>query len=186
MASENVNRAVFLDRDGTIIEDMEFSTDPARLRPYPGTAFVLRQLQDAGYLLILVTNQSGVARGRFTEAELQAFHEHLVRTFDEMGVRFAGVCYCPHYEEGKVEPYAVACDCRKPEPGMLLRAAQEHRIDPSRSWMIGDRPADVGAGQAAGCRTIRVLTGGKPEPGDPEPDYTVKDLAAAAEVILSS
>jgi histidinol-phosphate phosphatase family protein len=98
-------------------------------------------------------------------------------------VRFAGLYYCPHYAEGKVAKYSISCDCRKPQPGLLLRAVRELGADLKRSWMVGDRPADIGAGRAAGCRTIRV---GNAEWGasDPRPDFRTADLAAAAEIIL--
>ena len=179
-----LRRAVFLDRDETIIEDMEFSVDPARIRLLPGALDAMRRFQEAGYLLIVITNQSGVARGVFDEKGLAVCHEHLREKLREEGVTITDVYYCPHYSEGSVERYAVACDCRKPAPGMLLHAAREHDIDLEQSWMIGDRPADVGAGRAAGCRTIRVLTGPPPEDGEAAPDFTVPDMAAAAEVIL--
>ena len=177
------NKAVFLDRDNTVIVDMEFSTDPAGLQPFPGALEALRRLQAAGWLLVIVTNQSGVARGRFSESDLRAFHEQMNRMLEGQGVRVAGVYYCPHYRQGSVPEYSFDCDCRKPQPGMLLRAAREHGIDLKGSWMVGDRPADIGAGRAAGCRTIRVgsadWTG-----SDERPDFETPDLAAAADIIL--
>lgn len=184
MPERRPQRAVFLDRDGTVFEDMEFSVAPEKVRVLPGAVEGLRKLQDAGYVLIIITNQSGVARGLFDESGLQAIHEHMVGMLAERGVRIEAVYYCPHYPEGAVPSYAVKCDCRKPRPGMLLRAAAEHGIDLSRSWMVGDRPADVGVGRAAACRTVRVLTGGQPVEGDPEPDFLARDLDAAAEFIL--
>ena len=180
----HLEKAVFLDRDNTVIADMEFSTDRAKLRPLPGALEALRRLQEAGYLLIIITNQSGVARGRFSERTLRDFHEHFLRRFARSGVRFAGIYYCPHYAEGKVAEYSIACDCRKPQPGLLLRAARELGVDLKQSWMVGDRPADIGAGRAAGCRTIRV---GNAEwtRSDPRADFRTPDLAGAAEIILA-
>jgi D,D-heptose 1,7-bisphosphate phosphatase len=178
-----MRKAVFLDRDNTVIADMEFSINRARLRPLPGALEALRRLQEAGYLLIIVTNQSGVARGRFSEERLRGFHEHFLRRFERNGVRLAGIYYCPHYAEGKVAKYAIACDCRKPQPGLLLRAARELGVDLKQSWMVGDRPADIGAGQAAGCRTIRVGNTDWAE-ADPQADFETPDLARAAEIIL--
>lgn len=183
---EKLRRAVFLDRDGTVIEDMVFSVDPAGIRALPGALEAMRRLLNAGYLLVIITNQSGVARGLFSEQDLQAFHNHLKTWFGEQGVEVADIYYCPHYPDGEVEPYAIECECRKPEPAMLLRAAREHGIDLAQSWMIGDRPADVGTGRAAGCRTIRVLTGPPPVEGDPEPDFIADNLAAAAEIVLGA
>ena len=176
-------KAVFLDRDNTVIADMEFSTNRAKLRPLPGAMGALRRLQEAGYLLIIVTNQSGVARGRFSEERLRRFHEHFLHRFERDTVRLAGIYYCPHYADGKVAEYAIACDCRKPQPGMLLRAARELGVDPKQSWMVGDRPADIGAGRAAGCRTIRVGSAEWSD-SDPRPDFRAPDLAGAAKFIL--
>jgi len=184
LADANSRKAVFVDRDCTIIEDTVFSVDPADLKPLPGTIEALQRLQRAGYLLVVVTNQSGVARGRFSEEQLQAFHDHMVDAFAGMGVRIAGVYYCPHFPGEKVAQYARECDCRKPQPGMLLRAAREHHVDLAKSWMIGDRPADVGVGKAAGCRTVRVLTGQPPEAHHPEADFTVPGMTEAADSIL--
>lgn len=180
----NLGKAVFLDRDNTIIADMEFSTDRSKVRPLPGALGALRRLQEAGYLLIIVTNQSGVARGRFSEKRLRDFHEYFLRRFARSRVRFAGIYYCPHYAEGKVAEYSIACDCRKPQPGLLLRAAQELGVDLRRSWMVGDRPADIGAGRAAGCRTIRVGSFSEWTDSDPRPDFRMPDLAGAAGIIL--
>jgi D-glycero-D-manno-heptose 1,7-bisphosphate phosphatase len=183
LPNKRAKKAVFLDRDNTIIADMEFSTDCARLRLLPGALEALRRLQAAGWLLIIVTNQSGVARGRFSEQSLRDFHDHLLRWLELTGVRFAGLYYCPHYAAGKLEKYAIPCDCRKPQPGMLLRAARDHNVDLKRSWMVGDRPADIGAGQTAGCRTIRVGNADWTK-SDPRPDFGTPDLAGAAEIIL--
>ena len=186
MSKSRPHKAVFLDRDGTIIEDTKFSTDPATLRPLAGALDGLRRLREAGYLLVVVTNQSGVARGTFDEASLQRFHEYMLRWFAERGVAIEAIYYCPHYPEGKLAPFARTCDCRKPAPGMLLKAAKEHGINLAESWMIGDRPADMGAGRAAGCRTIRVGTG-DPAPEDhPEPDFYAPDLSTAAQLILGA
>ena len=183
MQNSPKRKAVFLDRDKTIIADMEFSADPTKIRPLPGAVTALRRLQRAGYALIVVTNQSGVARGLFSEERLRRFHEHFLRRFARSGVRFAGLYYCPHYVEGKVAEYAIACDCRKPRPGMLLRAAEELGVDLKRSWMVGDRPADIGAGRAAGCRTIRVGNADWAE-SDPRADFETPDLAGAVAIIL--
>ena len=165
-----------------MIYDMEFSVAPEMLRPMPGALDGLRRLQEAGYLLEVITNQSGVARGLFDEAGLKAFHDHMVRWFAGRGVCIAAVYYCPHYENGALEAYAVSCKCRKPEPGMLLQAAQDLGIDLSQSWMIGDRAADIGAGRAAGCRTIRI--GHRTEPTEAADDAEVQDLSGAADFIL--
>jgi D,D-heptose 1,7-bisphosphate phosphatase len=180
--SHPLRKAVFLDRDGTVTVDTVFSVDPAKFEPLPGTVEGLKRLQDAGYLLIVITNQSGVARGHFSEEGLRAFHDHFIARFREVGVAITEVYYCPHHTTGTVARYVKACDCRKPAPGMILRAAREHGIDLAASWMIGDRDCDIGAGRAAGCRTIRIGT--TPE-GETKPDFEAGDVAEAAERILT-
>lgn len=181
MAETDKKRAVFLDRDCTVIEDMEYSVDSTKLRLLPGAQLGMRKLQEAGYLLVFVTNQSGVARGFFDEKALRTFNAQFVHWLGEKGIEVSGVYYCPHYADGTVPSYAIRCDCRKPEPGMILRAADELNIDLRHSWMVGDRPADIGAGTAAGCRTVRIGSSGEDEP---PADFDAPDLAKAAELIL--
>jgi len=181
----SVRAAVFLDRDSTVIEDMEFSVDPARIRALPGAVEGMRRLQEAGYPLVLITNQSGVARGLFTEEGLRAFHDRLRAWLAERGVRIEAVYHCPHYPNGKVPEYTRKCACRKPEPGMILAAARDLGLDLTRSWMIGDRDCDTGAGRNAGCRTILVKTAIAPVELTPRPDFIAEGIAEAAEIILS-
>jgi histidinol-phosphate phosphatase family protein len=181
-------RAVFLDKDGTLVEDVPYNVDPGRVRLAPGAAAALRRLHDAGFLLVVVSNQSGVARGYFPEEALKAVEGHLREVLGKGGVPLAGFYYCPHHPEGKVPAFAVACDCRKPAPGLVLRACRELRIDPSRSWLVGDILHDVEAGRRAGCRTVLVDNGNETEwdlsPGR-VPHHRAPDLAAAAAVILA-
>ncbi len=151
-----MRKAVFLDRDGCIIEDKDFLTDPSEIRMLPGVAEGLRRLERAGFLLLIVSNQSGVARGYLDETRLEEIHERLTEMLLEQGVRVAGIYYCPHLPEGTVARYAIECDCRKPKPGMLLEAAKEHDVDLSVSYMVGDMLRDVEAGAAAGCRGILI------------------------------
>ncbi|MFH9751044.1 galactose-1-phosphate uridylyltransferase [Streptomyces griseus] len=148
--------AVFLDRDGTLTEPREYPGKPADLVLNPGVGPRLRALRDAGFLLVVVTNQSGVARGYFDVSDLDAMHAHLRSELAEFGVRLDGIYFCPHHTDGKIPHLAVRCDCRKPEPGMLLTAAAELGIDLGRSWMIGDARSDVLAGEAAGCTSLLV------------------------------
>lgn len=180
-------RAVFLDKDGTIIENVPYNVDPEKIRLSPGAAEGLARLQRAGYLLFVVSNQAGVARGYFPESSLQAVEERLRALLSAVGVSLAGFTYCPHHPEGSVEGFALACDCRKPAPGMILRLAAEHGIDPADSWMVGDILDDVQAGRAAGCRTILVDNGNENKwilsPAR-EPHYRAADLDDAARHIL--
>ncbi len=181
-------RAVFLDKDGTIIENVPYNVDPALIRLVPGAEEGLARLHRAGYLLFVVSNQSGVARGYFPESALGAVAARLEELLAGIGVPLAGFAYCPHHPEGSVEAFAVACDCRKPAPGLILRLAAEHGIDPARSWMIGDILDDIQAGRGAGCRTVLIDNGHETEwvlSPDREPDFKATDLAAAARYILA-
>jgi histidinol-phosphate phosphatase family protein len=181
--------AVFLDKDGTLVEDVPYNVDPEQIRLAPGAAEGLAALHEAGYALVVVSNQSGVARGRFAEAALPGVERSLRRLLAAFGVPLAGFYYCPHHPEGTVSAYAVRCVCRKPAPGMLHRAASELGIDLARSWMVGDILDDVEAGRAAGCRTILIDNGNETEwrtgPGR-RPTRVAADLAEAARLILAT
>lgn len=176
-----MRKAVFLDRDDTLIDDMDYSADPARVRLKPGALDALRRLREAGYFLVMVTNQSGIARGRFTEAELAACHRHMQEMLACNSARLDAIYYCPYLDgpDAVVAAYRRDSDMRKPRPGMLLQAAREHDIDLKASWMVGDAPRDVEAGRAAGCGTILLATSNAAGA-----DYVVADLFAAVDVIL--
>jgi len=155
----NVRPAVFLDRDGVILEESGHPGDPDRAVMVPGAAEAVRRLHEAGLLVIVVTNQSGVARGEYPESAVDAVHRRIDELLAAEGARVDAFYYCPHHPtEGKA-PYRVACDCRKPRPGMLLRAADDWGIDLSASFLIGDKLSDLEAGASVGCRTILVETG---------------------------
>jgi D-glycero-D-manno-heptose 1,7-bisphosphate phosphatase len=182
-------RAVFLDKDGTLIENVPYNVDLALIRLAPGAAEGLTQLHRAGFALFVISNQSGVARGYFPESALEGVEVRLRELLAAFGVPLAGFAYCPHHPEGTVEEFAMACDCRKPAPGMILRMAAEHAIDLVRSWMIGDILDDIEAGRAAGCRTVLIDNANETEwllSPDREPHYRVPDLAAAARLIVGS
>lgn len=151
--------AVFLDRDGVVIEDSHYLGDPARVRILPGVPEAVASLNRAGWRVVVVTNQSGVARGLFTEPDVEAVHEHLAELLCGYGAKIDAFHHCPHHPDGEVEAYRVACACRKPRPGMLRRAADELGLDLAASWMVGDRVTDLQAGAAVGCRTVLVRTG---------------------------
>ncbi len=180
------SRAVFLDKDGTLVEDLPYNVDPDRIRPVEGAWESLRLLHAAGYHLIVVSNQSGVARGLFTEEDLLPVEKWLRWIFSAAGAPLAGFYYCPHHPQGKVRRYAVECLCRKPQPGMLYQAAEEHGIDLAASWMIGDILDDIEAGNRAGCRTILIQNNHETEwnltPWR-RPDFMMKDLVSAARLI---
>jgi D-glycero-D-manno-heptose 1,7-bisphosphate phosphatase len=152
--SSNRKRAAFLDRDGTIIVEREYLADPAGVQLVDGALDALRELHGAGYELIVVTNQSGIARGLYSEAEFHAVQQRLEEILVAQGIHFAGVYYCPHHPD-----FTGPCDCRKPDPGMYLQASREHDIDLGRSVYIGDRIKDVAAAARFGGLGILVRTG---------------------------
>jgi D-glycero-D-manno-heptose 1,7-bisphosphate phosphatase len=181
--------ALFLDRDGVVIDDSHYVGSVDQIRWIPGSAAAVRKANDAGFAIVVVSNQSGVARGLFSEADVEVIHEHIRQHFlAESGATFDRFYFCPHHETEGGERYRIDCDCRKPKPGMLLRAARELDLDLEASWLIGDRLSDMQAGIAAGCRTILVRTGyGKNvELSEGSPSLVCADLAEAVDRILSN
>ncbi len=179
-------KAVFLDRDDTIISDPGYISHPTQVKLLPGAGASLTLLQKMGYLLVVVTNQSGIARGIITEQGLEEIHHHLKKLLADEGVYLDAIYHCPFHPEGTVEQYAKDSDLRKPSPGMLLLAAKELDIDLKQSWMIGDSYRDVAAGHRAGCKTILLDTPGKPQPkdpNDPEPDKRAVNLREAVNIL---
>jgi D-glycero-D-manno-heptose 1,7-bisphosphate phosphatase len=180
--------AIFLDKDGTLIEDLPYNVDPRRIRLAPGAREAIRLLAGAGHRFVIVTNQSGVARGYFSEADLDEVRDHLAWLVEDLGGNLDGFYVCPHLPEG-INEYAIECDCRKPLPGMIHRAAEELSIDLAASWFVGDTWMDAAAGKAAGCRTIMVGPDARTAdqlPDDQRPDAAVRDLLGAAHVILEA
>ena len=177
-------RAVFLDRDGTIAEEVGYANHISRFVVYPFAAAAIRRLNEAGLPVIVVTNQSGVARGFFPESLIGRMHEKMVEELAAGGAHVDGMYYCPHIRDDQ-------CSCRKPLPGMLVLAAREHNLEVPGSVLVSDRYNDIQMGHENGCRTILVLTGyGR---GDYEwnrakwprqPDHVVENLADAVEIIL--
>jgi D-glycero-D-manno-heptose 1,7-bisphosphate phosphatase len=151
--------AVFLDRDGTLVEEVPYLHDPELVALLPGVAGALARLAAAGYALVLVTNQAGVARGFYDEAAVDRVHQRLGELLAGAGVKLDGIHYCPHHPEGTVAAYARPCRCRKPGPGMLERAAERLNLDLAASYLIGNHPTDLGAAIAAGATPLFVTTG---------------------------
>jgi D-glycero-D-manno-heptose 1,7-bisphosphate phosphatase len=180
-----MKRALFLDRDGTLVEPRHYPSKPGDLILSDGIGPLLRIFQDAGWELVVVTNQSGLARGYFTEDDLEKMHAWLRKMLGEWGIELNSIQFCPHHIEGSVPHLAVACDCRKPQPGMLLNAARERDIDLSGSWMVGDILDDIEAGHRAGCRTALVDLGTESLPGSDVrwPDLVGRTTADALEQI---
>ena len=152
-------RAVFIDRDGTISEEVGYINHPSRFRVFPYSAPAIKLLNDAGWLAVVITNQAGVARGYFSESMIQLVHENLQQELASLNARLDGIYYCAHHPSVGEPPYRVDCDCRKPKPGLVNRAAEEMNIDLSASWMIGDRYGDIEMARNAGVRSAFVLSG---------------------------
>lgn len=163
-------KAVFLDRDGVINDNSVHVNKPSDLTLYSWTIPSIQRLNQAGYMVFVVTNQGGVEMGYFTEADLHAIHTHLEELLHAENTMVHEIAYCPHFK--------TVCDCRKPKPGMLLALANKHGVNLSQSWMVGDFKTDVEAGKAAGCRTVKI---GEPVP---EADYTCENLEKAVDYIL--
>lgn len=180
--------AIFLDRDGVLTREDEWVLSPAQVELLPGAAEGVRALNDAGVPAIVVTNQSALARGWIDDAGLAAIHARMSALLAAAGARVDAVYHCPHHPTEGVGDLRRACDCRKPEPGMLLRAARERAIDLASSWMVGDAARDVEAARAAGVRTALVMTGkGSTERARiaPAPDVVAANLAEAVREILT-
>ena len=180
------SKAVFLDKDGTLIENLPYNVDPNRIRFTAGAVEGLARLQRLGYLLIGISNQPGIALGYFTETALDVVTQRMRTLLAAEGVTLSGLYYCPHDPAGRSHRYAMRCRCRKPAPGLLLAAAHIHDIDITQSWMIGDILDDIEAGERAGCRTVLLDNGNETVwKGGPyrEPTYRAPDFAAAALLI---
>ena len=178
------NRAIFLDKDGTLVKDVPYNVDPDRIQLCKGAVAAVRSLVLIGYQIFVITNQSGVALGYFSESALLGVQQRLKDLLAEGGVTLAGFYYCPHHPGGS--PDAIRCGCRKPQPGLIFRAAADHTIDLSESWFIGDILNDVEAGRAAGCRTILIDNGNETEwelSRGRLPHHLVANLGEAARVI---
>ena len=177
-----------MDRDGCLIEEMGYINHPSRVRMLPRTPEAIARLNAAGIAAVMATNQAGIARGYFSNETLAAVNAELERQLGALGARLDALYVCTHHPTAGEPPYRQTCECRKPKPGLLLRAAAELGVDLSRSIMVGDKPSDVEAGQAAGAATVLVLTGyGRGEweyrrhEWTVKPDHVAEDLFDAVE-----
>ena len=188
-----MKKAVFLDRDGCVNVEDNHITDIGKFRLYDGSLAAIKKLNEAGFLIVIITNQSGVARGLMTEELVQKTHELLLKWTSEAGVKIDQIEYCPHHPEGSVAKYAIKCDCRKPATGMLKRAAEKLDIDFSSSYVLGDKISDIALGPATGAKAILVRTGfgtrdeqtilrGEADP----PDYVADGIEDAVDWILEN
>lgn len=176
-------RAIFIDRDGTLNEEVGYIRDRAQFRLYDFAAEAVRRINEAGWLAIVITNQSGIARGLLTEEFLGQVHEKMKDELAQAGARVDAIYYCPHHASVGQPPYRLDCDCRKPKPGLLRRAAEEFQLDLAQCVVIGDRFRDVETAQAVGARGVLVLTGyGQEEldsPSGVQPDHVAVNLLEA-------
>lgn len=159
MPKEKTTKACFLDRDGVLIKEVNYLSKPEQISFYSDTFSALRLLQKNGYKIFIITNQSGIARGYFPESTVKLIHNEINKQLQEHGLTINGYYYCPHYPESNVKKYSKDCNCRKPKPGLILKAAKEHSIDLTKSFFIGDKPSDLYAAKNAGCFSILVETG---------------------------
>ena len=180
-------KAVFLDRDGTVIFERGYITVAEKVELLPGSAAAIVRLRSLGWKVIVVTNQGCVAKGMITEDELGAINFRMIALLGAEGAELDGVYCCPHHPEGVLPEYAIECDCRKPRPGLLERAASEHGLDLDQCVMIGDTQRDIGAAAAAGAKSILVLTGhgSKTAAEAHGADHVAADLALAVEWLLA-
>lgn len=183
--------AVFLDRDGTINEEVGYIRDLDHLQLIPGAAQAIARLNARGIPVVLVSNQSGAARGYYPQGWIDQLHERLQALLAEQGARLDAIYYCPHLPEGVVSELSLRCECRKPSPGMLQRAAREHGLALEGSTMIGDKSVDVEVARRAGCRAVLLRTGyGERVLAGTyqyavQPDYVATDLAEAVDWLLA-
>lgn len=185
-----MNKTFFLDRDGVIIEDENYLADPAQARLCPGCAEAFKRIADAGYRIIVTSNQSGIARGYFSWKEVKAVETRIEELLAKEGAPKPDAWYyCPHHPKGILPEYAQDCSCRKPKPGLLIQAGREHEVDFPHSYMIGDKLSDLKAAYAAGCRSgALVLTGHggeqTPEPLE-KPYLTAENILDAVQKLLA-
>ena len=170
------NRAVFLDRDGTMAKDVHYCRRPEDFKLFPNTAKAIKLLNEHGFKVIVVTNQSGIARGYFTEETLAQIHEKMKSDLAKEGAWIDGIYYCPHHPDDN-------CDCRKPKPKLVLQAVGGRDIELKHSFVVGDLEMDVGLGKAVGCKTI-LLRDSPQEDMSISPDYIVSDLLEATQLVL--
>ncbi|HKC86634.1 MAG TPA: HAD family hydrolase [Blastocatellia bacterium] len=185
------NRAIFLDRDGTLNEEDGHITTPEKFRLYSYAAEAVRLINQSGRMAVVLTNQSGVARDYLTEATLLRIHERMEESLRLQGARIDAIYYCAHHPDYGSPPYRLDCDCRKPKPGLVERAARDFNLDLSRCYVIGDRYRDIEAGQVVGARGVMVLTGFGREEYEAgrqhwprQPDHIAEDLLEAVKWIL--
>jgi D-glycero-D-manno-heptose 1,7-bisphosphate phosphatase len=187
-----IQRAVFIDRDGTISEEVGYINHPSRFHLFPYSAAAIKLLNENGWLAIVVTNQAGVARGYFSEDMIQAVHASMTKELESSGAKLDAVYYCSHHPSVGEPPYRFDCDCRKPKPGLIARAGTDFDIDLENSWMVGDRFSDIELARNAGVKSMFVMSGyGRGEwehqrqSWNEQPDQVAENLLEAVRLIVS-
>jgi D,D-heptose 1,7-bisphosphate phosphatase len=183
----SMDKAIFMDKDGTLIKNIPFNIEADKIELYKDVPSAIRKLKEYGFKIIVVTNQPGIAFGYFNENEFKNFVNFFYKFFSEQGCEIDGFYYCPHHPDGKDKTYGCECSCRKPAPGMILKASEDLAIDLSQSWMIGDILHDVEAGKKAGCRTILIDNGNETEwvlTKNRNPLFIAKKVIEAAGIII--
>lgn len=183
----STNRAVFFDKDGTLIYDVPYNVDLSKIEYQEGIFDCLRDLQREGFLIIVITNQSGIAKGLFKEEELQLVRFKMEQDLWEQKIVLNGFYFCPHHPCGNVDKYTIICECKKPKHGMFMQASQDFDIDLTKSWMVGDILNDIEAGNNAGCQTILIRNGNEDQWEVNErrvPSYILPGLHLVAPIII--
>ena len=182
-----MSKAIFIDRDGTLIKNIPYNANPELITLEYYAVEMLEILKEKNFLLIIISNQSGIAKGYFSEEDLYKMHKALRRKLLFYNVQLDAIYYCPHLPHARRKEYAKECDCRKPKPGLIYKAAKDFNINLSESWMIGDILNDIEAGNTAGCKTVLINNGNETEWIINEqrvPCCSVEDLRQATEIIL--
>jgi D-glycero-D-manno-heptose 1,7-bisphosphate phosphatase len=181
-------KAIFLDKDGTLIPDVPYNVNPDLITLADGVAEGLQLLKEEGFLFIVISNQAGVARGYFQMEDLKAVERKLDELLTSHAIEIAHYYFCPHHPDGKIPGFSISCDCRKPKPGMILQAIKDFDIDAAKSWMIGDILNDVEAGNRAGCQTVLIDNGNETEwvkNSFRTPTFTARTFLNAAKYIAN-
>lgn len=177
-------RAVFLDRDGVINEEHGYITKWEEFKILPQVVESIQSLKDHGFVIVVITNQSGIAKGLYTEEDVRMIHQQFNHFLAQHATSVDGFYYCPHHPQGNIQEYSINCHCRKPENGMILQAAEDFNLNLEASYLIGDAERDILAGKKSGLTTIRVMTGHTVKTGDVLPNFLVEDMAEATQMIL--
>ncbi|MHB1697677.1 MAG: D-glycero-alpha-D-manno-heptose-1,7-bisphosphate 7-phosphatase [bacterium] len=178
------NKCVFLDRDGVLIRDVGYLKTPEDIIILPGTIEALKDLRSDGFLLIIVTNQAGIAKGFFTPYDLTAVNDRLLEIYKGRGIIIDDLYFCPHHENGVVEPYNIKCSCRKPETGMILKGVEKFNIDTDKSFMVGDKDSDILLAKNSGLKSFYISNSMYEHDDNIKPDFYAADLKEASDIIL--